>query len=88
MFYFAMRCQICTASSAVTTWFWQRVSIDIQRAGHRAFMRRAGVSGGVGLAGAACGFDFGAMGGLEIPGGGAVGPPRLVLRSGGRGVLG
>ena len=26
--------------------FWQRLSIDIQRAGHRAFVRRAG--GGVG----------------------------------------
>ena len=30
-----------SSSGDVATWFWQRLSVDIQRAGHRAFVRRA-----------------------------------------------
>eukprot|EP00973_Karenia_brevis_P080444 11161639-Karenia_brevis.AAC.1 len=30
--------------SEVATRFWQRLSIDIQRAGHRAFVRRVGMA--------------------------------------------
>ena len=43
-----------TPYGEVATRFWQRLSIDIQRAGHRAFIRR--VKGRE---------EFGARGGLE-----------------------
>ena len=53
--------------SEIATRFWQRVSIDMQRMGHRAFVRRV-VSGDDGL-----GFAGGGVsrvgGGLEAPGG-------------------
>ena len=51
----------------VATRFWQRISIDIQRSQHRAFVRRvAGVAGSEVLG---SGGVFGSLGGLEIPGG-------------------
>ena len=51
----------------VATRFWQRVSIDMQRCQHRAFVRRV-VGGDV--SGASCSsIAFGSLGGLEIPGG-------------------
>ena len=51
----------------IATRFWQRISIDMQRAGHRAFSRRlasADSSLGVGV-----GFSFRASGALEVSGG-------------------
>ena len=51
----------------VATRFWQRISIDIQRSQHRAFVRRvAGVAGSEVLG---SGGVFGSLGRLEIPGG-------------------
>ncbi len=51
----------------VATRFWQRISIDIQRTGHRAFMRRVVRSGGP--EGLGSGFIFRALDALEMPGG-------------------
>ena len=48
----------------VATRFWQRVSIDIQRAGHRAFARRAGRS--LSMNDGVLGNLFG-VSGLEMP---------------------
>ena len=50
----------------VATRFWQRVSIDIQRSQHKAFMRRLVCRSGLDtFAGSA----FRSLGGLEMPGG-------------------
>ena len=57
-----------TPESEVATRFWQRISIDIQRSGHRGFARRAnrvGLDGVDGLWGRA----FGVGQSLEMPGG-------------------
>jgi hypothetical protein len=51
----------------VATRFWQRVSIDIQRCQHRAFVRRVVREGGSEVLG--YGTAFGSLGALEIPGG-------------------
>ncbi len=51
----------------VATRFWQRVSIDMQRSRHRAFMRRVVAVDGSG--GLGCRFALGALGALELPGG-------------------
>ncbi len=50
----------------IATRFWQRIIIDMQRAGHRAFSRR------LGSAGSSLGVDWGFLmraGALEVPGG-------------------
>ena len=51
----------------VATRFWQRVSIDIQRCQHRAFLRRVAKAGNFGSLGGR--IVYGSLGGLEISGG-------------------
>ena len=51
----------------IATRFWQRISIDMQRAGHRAFSGRSGSAGS--SLGAEAGFLIRAAGALEVPGG-------------------
>ena len=51
----------------VATRFWQRVSIDMQRCQHRAFVRRVVRAGGCGYLG--IGSALGSLGGLEMAGG-------------------
>ncbi len=51
----------------VATRFWQRVSIDIQRCQHKAFVRRVVRAGGSEALGSRA--AFGSLAGLEIPGG-------------------
>ena len=55
-----------TPETEVATQFWHRLGIDIQRSGHRAFIRRVGQP--VDLEGARLGRAFGEVGLLEVPG--------------------
>ena len=56
-----------TSETEVATLFWQRLAIDIQRAGHRAFSRRVCSNNGEGDSMAFNGLDLGGV--LEMPAG-------------------